>query len=199
MKQSEQKRSEMARISRLRDNTLGENYEPHDISSALLIERLDEIGYYVESHGDDKRDSEQVYSGTGVDYEVRSPHSSKTCGWFEVKSKRNAEWMGRLNQSHYEEYAGFAAYADEPVFLVFALVDDSDFDSTSESFEDSRSESEKVDEQCVEDWQFAEVPSFGSKNIVEELPFSSKGHDLYEIDDEYLHSWPWVMARLFPP
>jgi len=170
---------EKGRIARLRDNSLQSNYQPHDIASGVLIQRCEELGYTVEEHGDDKRDSEEVYSGTGVDYRVLSPDDGRTCGYFEVKSKRSEEWIGRLNRTHMEEYAGFAAYVEQPVVLAFALVDES--------------------EQCVEKWAFTHIPVWGTGDIYEELPFESKGHAVVEIKNEYLRSWPFVMSRFFPP
>lgn len=170
---------EMARIARLRDNTLADNYSVHDIASAMLIQRIEGLGYACEEHGDDKRDSEDVYSGTGVDFRIFSPNSGETCGWFEVKSKRSAEWLLRLNLEHWEEYCGFSAYEDEPVFLVFALVDE--------------------DEDTVKEWEFVQVPAFGSNDVASELPFKSKGHSVVEIDGEYSRPFPFVMSRLSPP
>jgi hypothetical protein len=167
---------EHGRINRLRNNSIKENYSVHDIGYQLLEDKLRPIGYRLFEHGQDFRDRDDIYCGVGVDFEVRG-YAEQTCGYCELKTKRSAEWMGRCNEEDWNEYRGFAAYADVPIIVCFALVDE--------------------DEQSVQQWAFCAVSP--TDNVAEKLPFSSKGHDLVEVPDEELRGFPHFTAHLEPP
>ena len=184
---------EWARISRLRNKSIEENYSIHDIGTTLLNDRLHPLGYRLLEHGQNFGDHDDIYCGYGVDFEVRGQPfshgersdtnsrrlcgSEQTCGYVELKTKRSAEWMGRMNEKDWREYRGFAAYVDQPTVVAFALVDE--------------------DENTVAEWGFHRVDPWG--NTVETLPFESKGHALVEIDDDDLETFPYLTANLLPP
>jgi hypothetical protein len=167
--------STISKIARLRDNTFEENYNKHDVGTAMVRDRLSEHGLLVFEHGDDRRD-EDVYSGTGVDQGVQ--YDGQTCGYVEVKTKTSAEWLGRCNHHDWQEYVGFAQYVDVPVYVYFALVEDVESAHVSEEF-------------------FVEVLPSSDESNFESLPFSSKGHRLVEASEDSYVRWPTVLSAFF--
>jgi hypothetical protein len=136
-------------LMQVRENTLNENYTPHDILQEYLEARLEEAGFEVAQHGTDDRDhdSERISYGDGPDIAVY--HDQQLLCYIEVKSKRvgNEDWFGRLNRHHFEEYlwgetelsdghTDFegARNIDEDVFLYFGVVDEDDGVVTRDGF-----------------------------------------------------------------
>jgi len=116
-----------------RDNTLAENYEPHDIATESLRWRLWERGVVTAAHGTDDRHGEIRY-GYGLDiacYDATRVHETGSLagpdGYIEVKTKRASNntgtWYGRLNERHLDEYQETAT-ADTPVFIYMCVVDE---------------------------------------------------------------------------
>lgn len=165
--------AEARKISRLRDQSFEDAYKVHDVGSALVRDRLQEYNLQAFQHGDDRRDEDDVYSGTGVDLGVQ--HSGDVCGWIEVKTKQSEDWMGRYNYVDHEEYRGFATYRDEPVFVYFCHVKD-------------------LESAAVGDRYFVRVPPTTEDDIATKLPFTSKGKEVIEIPDAYRLSWPDVVG-----
>jgi len=50
-------------LMEVRDQTLEEAYETHDIGQDLLVARLEAHGFEVVFHGDDARHADEVYFG----------------------------------------------------------------------------------------------------------------------------------------
>lgn len=176
---------DLQRIGELRNQSFSEAYDSHDVGTAQIRDRIGEHGLVVFNHGDDLRDEDDTYSGTGIDLGVqnreqqfRQQSEPETCGWVEVKTKSSQEWMGRINASDYQEYRGFATYVGEPVWLYFAHVTD-------------------VETATIEDSWFVKIPPMGEDDVAERLPFKSKGHHLVEIDESHSVGWPTVLESFF--
>jgi hypothetical protein len=105
----------------VRDQTLAEAYEPHDIAQSVVESKLQAHGFDIHQHGTDDRHADEVYFGEGPD--LRVEHDGSTVCYVEIKSKTDEAWFGRCNERHFREYVHFAADVDVPVFIWFALVD----------------------------------------------------------------------------
>jgi len=181
--------NENRRISNLRTQSFEDAYSVHDVGETLVCDRLLDFNLQAFKHGDDKRDEDAVYSGTGVDLGVemadaqtrayRDPSlNSGPVGWIEVKTKKDLEWMGRLNKSHWEEYRGFATYREEPVFVFFCHVKDVEYSDVGERY-------------------FVRVPPSNESDTATTLPFTSKGHEIVEVESERL-DWSSVLGVMSP-
>jgi len=137
-------------VQSVRDRSLVEAYEPHDVAQEIITRRLKRHGFFVEQHGDDARHVDEIMFGDGPDIAVYrlqdnvernddglgSTFINTNTGRFvnqddaydlvcyiEIKSKESQEWYGRCNRRHFDEYVNFANEVDVPVFIWFALVD----------------------------------------------------------------------------
>lgn len=138
------------RLHEVRDRSLVDAYEVHDVGQAVLQSRLEASGFHVVQHGDDARHVDGVYYGDGPDlavytvddgFEVNNdglgsqfietssgqfvpPQTALTLAcYIEIKCKESPEWFGRCNRRHYNEYVNFNNEVDVPVFIWFAYVD----------------------------------------------------------------------------
>lgn len=162
----------------VRDNSLPENYQPHDIAEDVLRDRLESVGYDVVDHGVDDRHGEARF-GHGPDQAVKD--GDTLLGYVEVKSKRlgkenadydGSEWFGVLNRRHYQEYLDVASTVEVPVYLYFAIVD--------------------MDCGMVVRDGFVEVD--GQKQITE--TFTSKGNMVIRLDVTEVRNFTWLYYQL---
>lgn len=127
----------------VRDQSLESAYQTHDIGQDLLEARLEAHGFTIEQHGTDNREADEVVYGFGPDIAVHSSNDEGPVAYIELKTKTDEEWFGRCNLRHYREYVNFSNEVDVPVFVWFALVDDSYSESSGQP---SSSEDGEVDE-----------------------------------------------------
>jgi hypothetical protein len=143
-------------VMQVRDRPLEDSYKIHDVGQDVLTARLEAHGYHVEDHGDDARYAEEVYYGDGPDVAVyqsgdRTAGEAMPLAYIEIKCKESAEWFGRCNRRHFEEYVTFAAEHDVPVFIWFALVDsDSGIVHRSAFFEVTEDATDQIDGEVVD-------------------------------------------------
>ncbi len=109
-------------VMSVRDRSLEEAYEVHDIGHDMLVKRLKAHNFEVEDHGDDARHADEVFYGDGPDLAVYQ--DGEIIAYIEIKCKEKEKWFGRCNLRHYEEYVNFSNEVDVPVFIWFALVED---------------------------------------------------------------------------
>lgn len=108
-------------VMAVRDRSLEEAYEDHDIGMVHLRRRLEAHGFDIEDHGDDARHADEVLYGDGPDLKVFQ--DGTLVAYVELKVKTSQEWFGRCNRRHFNEYVNFTNEVDVPVFIWFALVD----------------------------------------------------------------------------
>jgi len=140
-------------LAEVRDRSLEEAYEVHDVGIDILKTQLDAHGLLYKDHGDDARHADDVYLGEGPDLAVYripdhiernadglgSQYIDTQTGQFvppaiarelvcyiEVKTKEDPEWFGRCNLRHFNEYVEFSRDVDVPVFIWFAYIDADD-------------------------------------------------------------------------
>ena len=115
-----------AQVQSVRDRSLEEAYEPHDVGYDILETRLSQHGFTVVEHGDDKRHVDRIVFGEGPDmalYDTDNTDEADPIAYIEIKTKEAEQWFGRCNRRHFNEYVNFANEIDVPVFIWFALVD----------------------------------------------------------------------------
>jgi len=111
-------------VMSVRDRSLVEAYEDHDVGMAYLKARLAAHGFVIEDHGDDARHADEVYFGDGPDLAIyHSDADEKPAAYIELKVKTSQEWFARCNRRHFNEYVNFTNGVDAPVFIWFALID----------------------------------------------------------------------------
>jgi len=117
-------------LMEVRDRSLEEAYNVHDVGYEFLVRRLLQHDFVVVDHGDDARSADEVYMGDGPDLAVYSEAEDggrdELLAYIEIKSKESPEWFGRCNERHFKEYVNFTKEVDVPVFIWFALVDVAD-------------------------------------------------------------------------
>jgi hypothetical protein len=202
-------------LMQVRDRTLAENYEAHDVAQEYFEKRCKELGITVVQHGDDARHADDVFFGDGPDTELRVDDERRA--YTEVKSKRlstGAEWFGRLNRRHYEEYQEFAREVDVPVVIFFALVEEQtgcihrqafvrvDPETTIPDVYNVAEQDIVFDASAIETVDGSDdlraVPCDAIQGvrrdgqIVDHIP-SVKGNDVVAIDSDEFRSWPWLV------
>jgi hypothetical protein len=111
-------------VMEVRDRSLKEAYEVHDVGYEIIVARLTAHGFHVEDHGDDARHADEVYMGDGPDLAVYDDEDAEDpLAFIEIKTKEDEDWFGRCNLRHYREYVNFSNEIDVPVFIWFALLD----------------------------------------------------------------------------
>jgi hypothetical protein len=138
-------------VMSVRDRSLEDSYELHDLGMERLEAKLEAHGLHVVEHGDDARHAETVLYGDGPDvavYTLRedvrynadglgSEYIDARTGQFvspddayellcyiELKTKDDPEWFGRCNLRHYREYVEHVAETEVPTYIYFALIDE---------------------------------------------------------------------------
>jgi len=123
----EQGNRSVAQVQAVRDRSLEEAYEVHDVGYEILVRRLQRHGFAIKDHGDDARHADEILYGDGPDLSVWSTDkdggADELLGYIEIKTKENERWFGRCNRRHFDEYVNFSTEVDVPVFIWFALVD----------------------------------------------------------------------------
>lgn len=118
-------------LEEIRDRSLVDAYEVHDVGQEILEAKLEQLGFIVEPFGDDARHADEVLFGDGPDVavyervgdEVTVPDDREPLGYIEIKTKELASWFGHCNLRHFREYVNFSNEVSAPVFIWFALVD----------------------------------------------------------------------------
>jgi|APHM01.1.fsa_nt_gi hypothetical protein len=113
-------------VQSVRDRSLEKAYDVHDVGYEILVRRLQRHGFHVEDHGDDARELDRIVMGDGPDLRVYDEEDGDLLGYVEIKTKESAEWFGRCNRRHFNEYVNHENEVDVPVFIWFALVDADD-------------------------------------------------------------------------
>lgn len=116
-------------VQEVRDRSLADAYEPHDVLQRFVVNKLTAHGYRTEQFGIDDRHSDDLKFSAKPDLAVTD--DGDCVGYVEIKSKEltSADWFGRLNKRHWENYLyggeGFAGAhnVDVPVILAFGVVD----------------------------------------------------------------------------
>jgi len=146
----EQSNQTVTQVQAVRDRSLEEAYEVHDVGYEIITRRLQRHGFVVEDHGDDARHADEILYGDGPDLAVYrrcenimsndsglgSTYSNidtgrfvshedahELVGYIEIKTKEKERWFGRCNRRHFDEYVNFSREVNVPVFIWFALVD----------------------------------------------------------------------------
>jgi len=111
----------VAEVQSVRDRSLEEAYEVHDVGYEICTRKLNRHGFTVEDHGDDERHADEILYGDGPDLAVY--HDDELVAYMEIKTKESQEWFGRCNKRHFTEYVAFTDAVDVPVYIWFGLVD----------------------------------------------------------------------------
>lgn len=199
-------------LMQVRDRSLEEAYEVHDIGMGIFTGRLQSHGLDYQEHGDDARHADQVFFADGPDLAILN--DGEVVGYVEIKVKEKAEWVGRCNLRHFREYVNFAQEVDVPVFLWFALVEGGDGPLKRDAFvrvEDTdQIDGEVVDVSddtlvfCMDDVR--ELGGGGERDlrvidgsdlvsvnrrdaVVDSIP-NVHGNDVIELNDDDFRSWP---------
>lgn len=207
-------------LMQVRDRSLEEAYEVHDVGHDLLVSRLEAHGFHVVDHGDDARHADEVFMGDGPDLAIyqyfdeqeQEPHG--LVAYIEVKTKEDETWFGRCNKRHFKEYVNHANEVDVPVFIWFALVDTDDdavyrdafvevtdtdqldgsiYDVSASEVVFHEDDMERVDgsDLCVvEGGDVVEVRN--DKLLVDGLP-AIHGNDVVELNDDVFRSFPYFL------
>lgn len=207
-------------VMAVRDRTLAQNYEPHDVAQEYLESTLEGHGYETRQHGDEKPEADEVFFGAGPDVSVHS--DSEIVCYVEIKSKRwtdgsGVEWYGRLNRRMWNEYVSFSETVGVPVFVYFALVDEDeslirregfvevvDTDTIYGNVVDISSQDIVFRPEAIRDVDGTdlkaidtdEIVGLGNQNqLVDGIP-NVHGNDVVEIDDSEFRSLPHVLYRI---
>jgi hypothetical protein len=205
----------------VRDRSLEEAYEPHDVGQNLLESRLEAHGFTVIHHGDDARHADDVFFGDGPDIALYTCPENEVeeedpVAMVEVKTKEEPEWFGRLNKRHFKEYVSKASEVEVPVFLWFALVDTDEEAVLRDAFleveDTSQIHSEVTDiaasevvfhtddvKQVADSLRVVEggdvIGVRNNKVLVDGIP-NVHGNDVVELNDDAFRSFPWFLHRV---
>lgn len=210
-------------LQRVRDRSLEEAYEVHDIGQDMLIARLEASGFHVVEHGDDARHADEVFFGDGPDLAVyrdvdEDGNPVDLLCYIEIKCKEAVSWFGRCNRRHYNEYVNFSKEVETPVFIWFALVEQDSPVIHREAFvevEDSDQLSGKVHDVTEQEVVFHEKHCYelsadsdllaveaedlievrNGDIIVDGIP-DVWGNDVIELDDDYFRSYAHVLYQI---
>lgn len=123
-------------LNEVRDNSLEENYEPHDVAQGWFVSTMERRGWGVSDHGMDDRHADEAKYGYGPDLVIYPPMENdyedmvfpQPCGYVEIKSKRldssGDDWYGCLNSRHLTEYVEHDEEMDVPTYLYMTVVDE---------------------------------------------------------------------------
>lgn len=115
----------MESLQAVRNNSLVENYEPHDILQEYYETRMESMDFAIEQWGMDDRHAKDVTEGYGPDIACYKDLDAR--GFIEFKAKRLSssgdDWFGCLNKRHLKEYANHDSEHDVPTAIVFGVVD----------------------------------------------------------------------------
>lgn len=208
-------------LANVRDRSLEEAYESHDVATEILTSRLEAQGFYCEDHGDDARHVDEIFYGDGPDqavYEnaVAARNDDEPLFYVEIKSKEDPEWFGRCNLRHFREYVQFARDSDVPVFIWFAYLDSATNQLHRDAFIEVR-DTDQISEDGVdisgtevvfaeediheanEDLRYVEGEDIVSIHrndlIVDFIPFVH-GNDVVELNHKEFRSLPHVLDKV---
>jgi len=204
-------------VQAVRDRSLAEAYQPHDVAEEILTQRLERHGFDVIQHGDEARHADQILFGEGPDKEIT--YNGETVAFIEVKSKEQAEWFGRCNLRHFKEYVNFSNEVDVPVMIWFGLVDaednickrsgffevedtdqiDGDAQSVETEYAFYESDLEHVSEtngETVLKVSHSDIINISpGDQIVETIP-AVHGNEVVCLDENQLRSTPYILSQL---
>lgn len=208
-------------LMEVRDKPLKESYESHHVAKNVLVARLEhEYGFHVVEHGDEAPHAEEVFYGSGPDLLVYEDDTEEQlCCAIEIKSKNDekAEWYGRLNRRHYNDYVAKAADMDVPFFLYFCLVDmdcgaitregllevqGEEIEGKVHEIEDGwvgfdNSNLEVIDEEeGISAVPASAITGVANKDeVVDGIP-NVHGNDVVCLNEDKFRSLPWLLGRV---
>lgn len=118
-------------------NSLEHNYDLHDIGERFVRIHCRERDLIPEAWGIDMRDEDdslifddkmdlKVYGCADPDVLTGDLDSAQLslAGIVEIKTKRSADWFGKINSRHFCKYLHQAHVHDVPTFIYMSLVDE---------------------------------------------------------------------------
>ena len=115
---------------RVDGHTFESGYEIHDVAEAHIRQHIDDMGLYSEQWGINRREDKSVLGDDKLDLKVYNQPPSildldvGLCGLLEIKSKRNEDWFGIINRSHFATYLERTHEIGVPAYIYMCLVDD---------------------------------------------------------------------------
>lgn len=168
MKELEMEHTELDRPD---GNSLLENYTLHDVGHAHLVETMTEWGYDVEDWGLDLRENTgTLVTDDRLDFRIWD--GARAVALMDVKTKSNPDWVGKMNESHYEKYAGYASRLEIPVVVGMYLLDGDDI----------------VEEHYI--------PVLGGYEAWAEHDIAPDGNPLVRAREDYYRDRDWLRERL---
>lgn len=108
------------------------SYRTADVAEQYIRNKLHEHQFIPRQLGMDRRyeelPSEEIEGKPDLLLQKSniSVSGRTDCGYIEIKSKQNEDWMYICNQYQWEKYVDFATTRSEPLFIGWFLVDDED-------------------------------------------------------------------------